>query len=301
MDNMWSYMKTHGDQDWESFPTYFDIFIPMVLETLESLDQKITFFIVGQDAALEKNKKYISLISKNNHEVGNHSFSHEPWLHLYEKNRISDELIKTNHEIEEVTGIKPIGFRGPGFSWSNDLLEALCDLEFLYDASSLPTYLGPLARAYYFWKSDLSKEEKEKRKKLFGSFRDGFKKSRPHCINLPSGRRMLEIPVTTMPILKVPFHLSYLLYISNYSKSIMMLYLKTAIALCKMFDTGISFLLHPLDLLGGDKVSSLKFFPGMNIASDDKIKIFREVLSELKRHFNIFPMNKYAKIILNQQ
>jgi peptidoglycan/xylan/chitin deacetylase (PgdA/CDA1 family) len=294
-------MKTHGDQNWESYPTYFDIFIPLVLEILDSLGQKITFFMVGQDAALEKNKKFISLISKYNHEIGNHSYSHEPWLHLYEKKKIYDELIKTDREIKEVTGIKPIGFRGPGFSWSNDLLEVLNDLEYLYDASSLPTYLGPLARLYYFWKSDLSTEEKEKRKMLFGSFTDGFKKNRPYFIKLPSGKRMLEIPVTTMPILKVPFHLSYLLYLGGYSKPLMRLYLKTAITMCKIFNVGISFLLHPLDLLGGDKVSTLKFFPGMNINTENKIAIFREVLMELKKHFNVFPMNEYAKIITEQK
>ena len=27
MDNLWSYMKTHGDAGWESYPTYFDILI----------------------------------------------------------------------------------------------------------------------------------------------------------------------------------------------------------------------------------------------------------------------------------
>ena len=31
-----------------------------------------------------------------------------------------------------------------------------------------------LMRQYYFWKSKLSKEEKESRKELFGSFKEGF-------------------------------------------------------------------------------------------------------------------------------
>ena len=59
LDNKWSYMKTHGDKGWESYPTYFDIFIPHVLDILDSLQLKITFFIVGQDAALEKNSEYL--------------------------------------------------------------------------------------------------------------------------------------------------------------------------------------------------------------------------------------------------
>ena len=54
LDNLWSYMKTHGDPGWESFPSYLDTFIPVVLDILDDLNLKITFFIVGQDAALER-------------------------------------------------------------------------------------------------------------------------------------------------------------------------------------------------------------------------------------------------------
>ena len=55
LDNQWSYMKTHGDAGWESFPSYLDIVVPRVLAFLAERNIKITFFIVGQDAALAKN------------------------------------------------------------------------------------------------------------------------------------------------------------------------------------------------------------------------------------------------------
>lgn len=54
LDNQWSYMKTHGDEGWEMFPSYLDILIPRVLKFLDERHLKITFFVVGQDAALEK-------------------------------------------------------------------------------------------------------------------------------------------------------------------------------------------------------------------------------------------------------
>ena len=28
LDNQWSYMKIHGDEGWDSYPSYFDIFVP---------------------------------------------------------------------------------------------------------------------------------------------------------------------------------------------------------------------------------------------------------------------------------
>ena len=70
----------------------------------------------------------------------------------------------------------PRGFRGPGFSWNETMLDVLYERNYLYDASTLPTFIGPLARMYYFWKSDFSKEEKKKRKSLFGPFTEGFRR-----------------------------------------------------------------------------------------------------------------------------
>ena len=55
LDDQWSYMKVHGDEGWDKFPSYLDVVLPITLDVLDKLDIKITFFIVGQDAAIEKN------------------------------------------------------------------------------------------------------------------------------------------------------------------------------------------------------------------------------------------------------
>src|SRR6185369_10188375 len=83
LDNKWSYMKTHGDKGWESFPSYLGIVVPRVLEFLKARNLKITVFVVGQDAALAKNREALGSLAAAGHEIGNHSFHHEPWLHLY--------------------------------------------------------------------------------------------------------------------------------------------------------------------------------------------------------------------------
>ena len=83
LDNKWSYMKTHGDAGWDAYPSYFDLLVPRVLNLLKKHDLTITFFVVGQDAVLEKNHGVLASLSAAGHEIGNHSFKHEPWLHLY--------------------------------------------------------------------------------------------------------------------------------------------------------------------------------------------------------------------------
>lgn len=300
LDNQWSYMKTHGDPEWETFPSYLDIFIPYVLDILDQWNLKITFFIVGQDIALKKNRDALKLLTEKGHEVGNHSFNHEPWLHVYSKNRIEKEILETDKSILNVTGQRPVGFRGPGFSWNYNLFEILLENGYLYDASTLPTYIGPLARLYYFWTSNLTEKEKNQRKNLFGGFKDGLRPVRSYRWRLTSERYLLEIPVSTIPIIKTPFHLSYLLYLSRFSKFLMILYMNMAIALCKMTRTEPSFLLHPLDLLGCDQVPELAFFPGMDLSKEQKLLVFDNVLKNLSKHFDIVNMSTHASSIMEK-
>lgn len=219
VDNLWSYMKTHGDPGWEARPTYLPTFSPMALEALDRLGIRITFFLVGVDASREENMPALRAFVTAGHEVGNHSFEHEPWLHLYSREELEREIGGAEEAIATATGQRPIGFRGPGFSWSPELLRVLSRRGYLYDASTFPTYLGPLARAYYFWTAKLSKEEREKRSYLFGSLTEGLRPNKPYEWDLGEGGRLLEIPVTTMPAFKLPFHFSYLLYLARYSAS----------------------------------------------------------------------------------
>ena len=298
LDNQWSYMKTHGDSGWEDYPSYFDVFIPQILDILDQLKLKITFFIVGQDAALEKNKEALKLLTKRGHEVGNHSFHHEPWIHSYSRRQLKKEVLDTEELIVKVTGQKPLGFRGPGFTWNPHLFAILVENGYIYDASTFPTYLGPLARMYYFWTSGLNRKEKNKRKDLYGSLRDGLRPLKPYFWLLPSGEHLLEIPVTTMPVVKIPFHLSYLIYLGRFSELMMMTYLNSALLLCKLTGTSPSFLLHPLDFLGREQVPELAFFPGMDLDRERKMRIFHKVIKTLLRHFKLVDMNTYAKTVL---
>ena len=290
LDNKWSYMKTHGDHGWESFPSYLDIVVPRVLRFLKERELNITFFIVEQDAALEKNREALSQIPKAGHEIGNHSFNHEPWLHLYSRQELEEEFIRSEAAIAEATGQIPKGFRGPGFSLSPTVIDLLTERNYDYDCSTFPTYIAPLARAYYFFNAvEMSEKEKEKRKLLFGKFSDGFAPLRPYRL-IVNQRSIIEIPVTTLPIAKTPIHLSYIIYLSTFSKTAAMTYWKTAIRLCKAMGIQPSILLHPLDFMNADDAPELSFFPGMGLEIEKKIELVSETLALLSRHFEVISM-----------
>lgn len=293
LDNQWSYMKTHGDADWETFPSYLDLVVPRILRFLEERSLKITFFIVGQDAALVKNHEALAAIAEAGHEIGNHSYSHEPWLHLYSREQIEMDIGRAQEAIERVTGQRPLGFRGPGFSLSGKTLDVLQDRGYRYDASTFPTFIGPLARAYYFRTTNLSPEQAARRRLLFGSFSEGFRPLGPYRWRLEGGT-VTELPVTTMPIFRTPIHVSYLLYIGMYSHALARAYFRLALLLCRATGVQPSILLHPLDFLGQDDTDVLAFFPGMRLTSHQKLEQLSHLLVLLGRHFE--PVSMYDHV-----
>lgn len=293
LDNKWSYLKTHGDPGWERFPSYLDRVTPRFLDVLGQRNLKITVFVVGQDAALDENRAALASISQAGHEIGNHSFHHEPWLHLYEPAQLEDELARAEEHITAATGVRPRGFRGPGFSMSSATLDVLVRRGYQYDASTFPTFLGPLARAYYFLTARLTAEQKQERKLLFGSLAEGLRPLKPYYWELPAGQ-ILEIPVTTMPFCRAPFHVSYLLYLRQFSHTAAVAYFRTALTACRLAGVAPSLLLHPLDFLGGDDDGDLAFFPAMAMTARDKVAFVSEVLDLYIRGFAVVPMIEHA-------
>ncbi len=293
LDNEWSYLKTHGDPGWEAMPSYLDCVVPRVLDVFARRGLRITFFVVGQDAALAKNRGALARLAPAGHEIGNHSLRHEPWLHLYAEDELERELSEAETHIEAATGRRPDAFRGPGFSLSETTLRVLLRRGYRYDASTLPTFLGPLARAYYFMTAKLEPEERAKRAKLFGSVRDGLRPLRPYRWRLAEGT-LLEIPVTTLPGLRVPIHLSYVLYLAVFSPPLARAYFETALRACRAARVEPSILLHPLDFLGSEDVPSLGFFPAMRLPAEKKLAQVEHCLARMQALFDVRSLGEHA-------
>jgi peptidoglycan/xylan/chitin deacetylase (PgdA/CDA1 family) len=299
LDDKWCYMKIHGDKGWESFPSYFNLVVPRALKFLDEHDLKITFMVVGQDAAFERNRPILKSIVDAGHEIGNHSFHHESWLHMCNNEEIKADLIEAEKAIENTLGYRPIGFRGPGFSISYEVASVLVQRGYIYDGSIFPTFIGPFARAYYFMRTKLSPLEKAKRKHLFGTFRDGFRTNVAYPW-MKDGHSLMIIPVTTFPILKIPIHISYILYLSLFHPALGLFYFETAMRVCRWLRIRPSMLLHPLDFIGvDDNQPEVAFFPAMAMQSEKKLHIVGQILEILKKYYSVIPMGQYAQEMLS--
>jgi peptidoglycan/xylan/chitin deacetylase (PgdA/CDA1 family) len=296
LDNLWAYRMTHGEHDWLEAPSYLPVVSERILELLDELGLHITFFVVGRDAADDRNGDALAALSAAGHEIGNHSFDHRPWMHRWSGDEIADDIGRAEEAITAVTGTRPVAFRGPGYSLSERTIDVLVQRGYHYDCSTLPTYIGPLARWFYFRGADLDQAQREERRELFGSWRDGLRPIKPYAWR-HDGKTLLELPLTTVPFARVPCHVSYLLTLAGLTDRGADLYWRTALSAMRSSGVGPSVLLHPLDLLGPEDAPGLEFFPGMGMPGERKRILVRRFLRMLAERFEVVPCGKHLDAV----
>jgi len=292
LDNYWAYLRAHGDNTWQDYPSFLDIAGPRILRFFEQRNIKPTIFVVGQDLLSNDNAKIVESMSKAGFEIGNHSFSHKPDFHSLSIIKQEDEIRSCEELIQEVVGDKPLGFRGPSFQISSQIAGLLIKLGYRYDASSYPTSIAPLARTYHLAKSKLTPEEKRAQKHLFGSFANAFSTLKQHTWTI-DGQSIIEVPVTTMPITRLPIHFTYLNYIADKSERLAIAYFRTTMMLLGLTKVSASFLLHATDFLGADDHPIPTFVPGMKRTFYEKVTLLHKFFDGIEQNFSLSGIDHY--------
>jgi peptidoglycan/xylan/chitin deacetylase (PgdA/CDA1 family) len=294
LDNLWAYLKTHGDPGWRDHPSFLPSAVPRLLEVLGEQRLTTTVFAVGADVVREDGAKAVGEIAAAGHEVANHSFGHEPWLHRYSRDRLEAELSRTEDAIVAAGAPRPAGFRGPGYSVTRDLVELLAERGYAYDASTLPTWIGPLARAHHNRTVPAGAAD-DGRGELFGGFSRVLTPVHAYRWRTAAGSALVELPVTTMPLLRTPIHGSYLLRLHEVSPRLARAYFRTALRLCRARGVGPSLLLHPTDVLDGTEAPGMEFFPGMATPGSRKAAWLGWVLATLREHFDVVGTGEHVR------
>ena len=83
---------------------------PIVLDLLERYQFKATFFVTGEKAA--RHPQLIADILSHGHTIGNHSWHHDHLLMLRSRQRLTQDIQRTQ-EVLDHSGIQPLVFRPP--------------------------------------------------------------------------------------------------------------------------------------------------------------------------------------------
>ena len=98
-----------------------------------------------------------------------------------------------------------------------------------------------------------------------------------------------------MPLLRLPIHTTYLMFLAQQSEALAKLYWNTAVTLCRVRGVAPSLLLHPTDFLDVQDVPEMSFFPGMKVPAAKKIALLEHTIRSLQQHWQAGTMNQHAE------
>jgi peptidoglycan/xylan/chitin deacetylase (PgdA/CDA1 family) len=149
LDEIPNYFQIHGLRvpEGKGSTAVYDIALDRLEDWSASEKLPLALFTIGADMARPENAKKLRLLGDKGHEIANHSLDH-----LYDLTRKSREEMRRQVEsgivvLEGATGHRPVGFRAPGYTMSDELMSVLDECGVEYDSSVFP------CPPYYFAKA----------------------------------------------------------------------------------------------------------------------------------------------------
>src|SRR5206468_71062 len=116
----------------------YDRVVPRILDWLDTIGTRATFFVVGVDAAACGDA--VGEIARRGHEVANHTWSHPKHFAQLHEPEMADEIRRAHDVIARTTGIAPVGLRTPGYTVTPSVVNVLQTIGYAYDASLVPSW-----------------------------------------------------------------------------------------------------------------------------------------------------------------
>ena len=278
LDEIACYSAIHGLAAAAECHAVYDLALARMREFAASLALPLTLFVVGRDLDRQQNATGLRCAVSEGHEIGNHSLDHwydltrrEPWEQ-------TQQVIAANSRIQALLGVRPRGFRAPGYTVSDGLITVLREAGFSYDSSVFP------CPAYYTAKA-LALLGMKLVRRVSNSVLDT-----PDVLRAPTtpyrtgepywtrGTGLLELPIQVVGPLRLPF----------IGTSLTMLGSRGARLLTRGL-VGVPFVnleLHGIDFLEACDVppSLLAVQPDLRVPLTSKLSTLSIVLETLRSH-----------------
>jgi polysaccharide deacetylase family protein (PEP-CTERM system associated) len=127
--------RSAGAGDWDAPHPAFSRQVGVILDLLDELDVKATFFVLGISA--KNHPQLVADVAARGHEIASHGYAHAR-VHAQTPDEFRHDLEESIRVLDDVCGRRPAGFRAPAFSINRDTpwaYEILAELGFRYDSS----------------------------------------------------------------------------------------------------------------------------------------------------------------------
>jgi peptidoglycan/xylan/chitin deacetylase (PgdA/CDA1 family) len=116
----------------------YDVAIDRLLAIARALDIPLTLFAVGRDLDRPESAAKLREAHEAGCEIANHTLDHRYDLVRLGRPEIGRQIEEGAHAIERAVGTRPVGFRAPGYTITDEVFDVLAELGVAYDSSVFP-------------------------------------------------------------------------------------------------------------------------------------------------------------------
>lgn len=278
VDDLWVYYESIGARTPDHAPAAaFEEGIPRLLDLFDKYGARATFFVCGRD--LPAQARCVASMVRRGHEVASHSAEHRNGYARLSRAELRADVRRAHDRIAEAAGKAPVGFKAPGFSYNDHLPEALGELGYLYDSSRLPTFFAPAIRAAQSALSGGTVDPTH-----YGRFSYGFAPLRPHRLDSSA---LLEAPVSTVPLVRVPMHSTFVLSAGQWLFDL-------GFGMLRARRAPVNYLLHAGDVLDRVDDPALRSYRFLTQSWEAKRPLYEHILAALTAAYRIVPTAEFV-------
>ncbi|OQA41900.1 MAG: Peptidoglycan deacetylase [Chloroflexi bacterium ADurb.Bin325] len=314
VDDLWVYYESIGRATPPDVAAAaFTQGVPRLLDLFDRYAARATFFVCGRD--LPAQAEMVAEMTRRGHEVANHSAAHRNGYARLSRAELRADVLAAHERIAAAAGRPPAGFKAPGFSFNRHLPGVLAELGYRYDSSILPTFYAPLLRLLQRALSGGHVDPTH-----YGRWVYGFRPLRPFRLQVerlqvtgygsqvadfaagessaaanlqPSTfehsnlQPLWESPVTTMPLLRLPMHSTFVLSAGRWL-------FDAGLGLARTRGVPVNYLLHAGDVVDAVADPALASYRFLVQPWAERRPLYEHMLARLSDAYQLVPTQEFV-------
>ena len=140
LDEIPNYYAIHGlpEPTGPERSLVYDVAVERLRALGSELGVPLTFFAIGADLQRREAAARLAEAARGGIEIANHTLDHRYDLVRLGRDEIRRQVEGGADAIERVTGERPVGFRAPGYTITDEVFDVLRDAGVTYDSSVFP-------------------------------------------------------------------------------------------------------------------------------------------------------------------
>lgn len=296
LDSLPHYCRIHGLSesilDERARGLVYSLAVPRFRELFQNASVPATFFAIGEDLKTAEAKQAMADALAGGVEIANHSQSHDYALSRMSVADARAEVRLGAEAIFEAVGVRPTGFRAPGYTLSSSLYRALIEEGVSWDSSTFPA--APYYTAKAMVMGGLALIGRPSRSVL-DSPRVLLAPTSPYRPDPANpyrrgGGEVQELPVTVSPVLRLPF-------IGTFATMMPMPLVRATYKSLQKVEL-FNFELHGVDVLSAsDGIPDVlvRAQRDLRIPTAEKLSRLAEIFGWLRRDFDVVTLSTAAE------